>query len=150
MLLLVCMVMVVQYVITAPSIMEVSLLLWMSFASLLLLFVVSLSILVCCKFVVVVCRKFICCCLLQVYLLLFIPSMSFVVCRKSVSCCLSQVCLLLFIVSLSLIVCCCYLSLFHVVLNYEVFRNCNEGARTRALMKLIILCPPPPFVSLVF
>ncbi len=96
--------------------------------------------------------------------MLFVTSLSFVIFHKSIFYCLSQVCLLLFVVSLSfvvcrkfvvVVVCCkyiyyCCLSLFYMVLNYEVFRNCNEGARTRALMKLIISCPPPPFVSLVF
>jgi hypothetical protein len=46
----------------------------------------------------------------------------FVVCRKSVCCCLS---------------------LFRVVLDYEVSRSCSEGARTRALTKLTVSCPPP-------
>jgi hypothetical protein len=69
-LFMVCMVVAMQYVIIAPSIMKVSLLLWLSFASLLLLFVVSLSIVVCrksvivvvySKFICVVCHKFVFC-----------------------------------------------------------------------------------------
>jgi hypothetical protein len=90
---------------------------------------------------------------------LFVTSLSFVVCHKFVSCYLSQVCLVLFIISLSfvvyckyvvIVVCrkyiyCCCLSLFHVNLNYEIFRSCNEGAKTRALMKLTISSPPPSF-----
>ncbi len=88
-LLLVCMAVAVHYVIAALSIMEVSLLLWLFFANLFLLFVVSLSV---------------------------------VVCRQSVCCCLS---------------------LFRVVLDYEVSRSCSEGARTRALTKLTVSCPPP-------
>ncbi len=106
-LLLVCMAMAVHYVIAAPSIMEVSLLLWLFFASLLLLlFVVSLSVLVCRKSVVVVCRK------------------SAVVVRHKFG------------------VWYCCLSLFRVVQDYEVFRSCSEGARTRALTKLTFSCPP--------
>jgi hypothetical protein len=50
-LLLVCMAVAVHYVIAALSIMEVSLLLWLFFANLFLLFVVSLSVAVCRCFV---------------------------------------------------------------------------------------------------
>jgi hypothetical protein len=50
-LLLVCMVVAMQYMIIAPSIMKVSLLLWLSFASFLLLFVISLFVVVYHKFV---------------------------------------------------------------------------------------------------
>ncbi len=109
--LLVCMAVAVHYVIAAPSIMEVSLLLWLFFASLLLLFVISLSVLVCRKSVVVVCRK------------------SAVVVRHKFG------------------VWYCCLSLFRVVLDYEVFRTCSEGARTRALTKLTFSWPPILFLG---
>jgi hypothetical protein len=61
--LLVCMAVALHYVIAAPSIMEVSLLLWLFFANLFLFFVVSFSVVVCLKSVVVVCHKSLCCCL---------------------------------------------------------------------------------------
>jgi hypothetical protein len=63
-LLLVCMAMALQYVIIASSIMEVSLLLWLSFTSFLLLFCplfvcCYLSQICCCLSIVVVCCYFV-------------------------------------------------------------------------------------------
>lgn len=78
----------------------------------------KLVVVVCRKSVVVVCRKSV-----------------VVVCRKSAV-----------VVRHKFGVWCWCLSLFRVVLDYEVFRSCSEGARTRALTKLIVLWPPP-FIS---
>ncbi len=55
-------------------------------------------------------------------------------------------CKLVFVVCRKSVCCCCCLPLFRVVLDYEVFRTCSEGARTRSLTKLTVLWPPP-FVS---